>query len=470
MTIPYTFQLQDTRAIHRFLGRAYLSEDMGLGKSFISLFYVMRHPEVFPVVIVCPANLKLHWQGQARSHANLASDVLRTRKGAKLKATRSSPVTIVNFDILGSWMSYLKSIQPKLIIVDESHNLGNRTSQRSKNVKQLCKGVPHILFLSGTPITSRPIELWVPLSILRPDIFKSFGEFARRYCAPKRNMWGGWDYRGAIHLDELHEILTKTCMIRRRKIDVLDQLPPKQRTIVPLELSPADMREYNTAEQDFINWLARNFDRGKADRAAKAERLTRVGYLKRLAAKLKLTQVFDWIDNFIRGTDEKIVIFAWHQQIIDLIHKKYKEVSVTLTGGTSEKEKEFSVTKFLNNKQVRIFVGNIKAAGVGWSAKGVSTVAFVELEWSPGLHAQAEDRVHGIGRGTEGQHSEIYYLIAKDTVEEKLCEILQKKQVILSKTLDGGKNEDDLEIFDELLKAVKAVKGVRSEEQLLLFH
>ncbi len=239
-------------------------------------------------------------------------------------------------------------------------------------------------------------------------------------------------------------------MIRRRKEDVLDQLPAKRRHVVTLPLS--DRREYDLAHDDFIKWLIKHRP-DKVGSAVKAEALVRGGYLKRLAGKLKLPSVIDWVNSFLEEDEGKLILFAHHIEVVEELHARWAKQSVMVNGSVSMKQRRMAEEEFLKSKRKRIFVGNMRAAGVGWSAKGVSTVAFAEMDWTPGAHQQAGDRTHGIGRGVEGQTSEEWWLVAKDTVEEKLVKLLQKKSRILDSVLDG-KPSKDFDVFDKLMASM----------------
>lgn len=155
--------------------------------------------------------------------------------------------------------------------------------------------------------------------------------------------------------------------------------------------------------------------------------------------------------------------FAVHRKIISELHARYKGQSVVVDGSVTGRKRQLAMDQFLKDRKTRLFFGNIKAAGTGWSAKGVSTTAFVELPWSSGDVLQAEDRIHGINRGKEGCGANIYYLLAKGTIEEKLAELLNKKQKILARTLDNGKGEDEFDLFEELTKQLLVCNPVRSK-------
>jgi SWI/SNF-related matrix-associated actin-dependent regulator 1 of chromatin subfamily A len=355
------------------------------------------------------------------------------------------PIVILNYDILKHWLPWLKKLKPKMVVLDEVQNISNPSAKRSKAAKQLCRGVPRVLALSGTPILTRPIELFHPLSILCPDQFNSRWKFIHRYCGPRLTPWG-WEFKGASHTNELHQLLVDSCLVRRRKVDVLKDLPKKSRIVVPLPLS--NTSEYARAEADFVRWL-HGIDPDKAKRAAKAEGMTKVGYLLQLAAELKLTYVHEWIQNFLADSDEKLVVFAIHRKVLDELQSNCKFKSSRIDGSTTHRGRQVIVNQFQTDNTVRVLFGNIKAAGVGITLTAAHTVATVEMAWRPGDHDQADDRCYRIGTTEEVN---CYYLVAKGTVEEKLCRICQKKQGTVSSILDGGPMPEDTDIYDQLLR------------------
>jgi len=340
------------------------------------------------------------------------------------------------------------------VLVSNCHYVVNRRSQRSKYSKKLAQKIPNVLALSGTPLTNRLSELWQVLNIVRPDLYPSFWSYAIEFIGPVMKPWG-WDFSGSQNIDKLYRVLKKRTMIRRLKSEVLKDLPEKQQIVVPLEIERR--KEYNKANKEFIRWLAEK-SLAKARKALAAESLTKVGYLKRLAGELKLKSVCEWVDNFLEESDEKLILFCQHTAIIEALLARYEGKSVRVDGKVSSRERQKAIDAFLVQKRVRLLIGQTRAAGTGWSAKGVSNVAFVEIGWTPGEHTQAMDRSHGIGRGTEGKHTTVYWLVARDTVDEKVLSIITEKQKILDAALDGGNGSADVNVLDELLASIMREK------------
>ncbi len=444
MKLPY--QIKAVRKIEHFNGKALLADEMGLGKTIEALLWIKNHPKEKPIIVVCPASLKWMWEVFVHSILKTRCEILYGRKPPRTnKLIGKHPVIIINYEILPYWIKYLKKLKPKILIIDEIHYIKNSKAKRTRAIRKL-KKIPNIIGISGTPLLSRPAELWTALKLIRPDIFKSKLLFTIRYCNRKWTPFG-WDVSGARHLDELHELLNSTMMIRNLKKDVLKELPEKTRYVIPLEI---ERREYDDAVNNFIKWLSKK-SISKAKRAAKAQHLVKIGYLKRLAAKYKMKLVLNWIDNFLEESDGKLVLFCVHRHVVKILHNRYKDISVTIVGGIPQAKRKKAVRSFQKNRKIRIFIGNIQAAGVGITLTAASTLAFVELPWTPGECTQAEDREHRIGQKNTVT---IYYLVAKDTIEEKLCGLLQRKQKILSATLDGGTKVNQLNIFDELEKSL----------------
>jgi len=452
MTKLYTHQKKAVEKIQKFKGRALLADEMGLGKTLEALWWVKRSPKKRPVIVVCPANLKWVWEAETNKHIKIRAVVLNSQKPPRWnKLTKPEQLYIINYEILQFWISYLYRLRPQVLIVDECHYQKNRKAIRTKAVKKLARKIPHVICISGTPLTNRPSELFSSVHLVNPKEFPKWTPFKWRYCAPKMTPWG-WEYKGASNIRELHRRLKCSMMIRNLKKNVLKDLPEKIRIIIPIQIE--DLQEYQEAERNFIKWLSKK-SVAKAKKAKRAIKLVQLGYLKRLAADLKMKSTLRWIDDFLEQSNGKLVIFAIHKKVIKLIKEKYKKKIVVIDGSTPNKQRKLAVKAFQTNEKIRLFIGNIRAAGVGITLTAAHTLVFIELDWVPGNHTQAEDRIHRIG---QENMATIYYLVAKNTIEEKLCKIIQKKQRILSKVLDGSIETNRLDIFKALEKSLLKAK------------
>ncbi|MGH8120118.1 MAG: SNF2-related protein, partial [Gammaproteobacteria bacterium] len=338
MTVLYPFQKRGVRLIGKCDGRTLLADEMGLGKTIQAIEW-MRQNRKYPAVVVCPAGLKYHWAAQLARHGNLRSEILETRKPPVERLFRAHRIVIVNYDILDAWLPFLQKLDPQFVVVDEGQCIKSMAARRTKAVHKLCKGVLHVLVLSGTPMTNRPADLFSSLYLLWPTEFPNFHAFGFRYCAPRRTPWG-WDFRGATRIPELHERLKKLGMIRRLKKHVLKDLPDKTRIIVPLPIQ--DRKEYDKAEKEFAAWLREHVSRIQADKTLRAERLVRSGYLKRLTARLKLRAVMEWTDQFLEESDDKLILFAIHKSIVRNLMERYSSITVKLDGSITGRNRQYA--------------------------------------------------------------------------------------------------------------------------------
>jgi len=433
----YDFQKKCVRCITHFQGTALIGDDMGLGKTVEVIDWLKRHPKELPALVVCPATAKHVWESVGRDHAKLTSQIFYGRKPERLKnlLTYIPDLLIINYDILKYWTVELKKLKNvKSLILDECQYIKNRGTGRTRAVRRLVNhhDYDNILPTSGTPMVNRPSELFTAFNLVRPDLFPSFNSFAWEFCKPRLKPWG-WDYSGASHTKKLHRLFTQYVGIRRTKTEVLHELPPKVRHVIPLDID--NRATYNKAARDFISWL-KSESPDKARRAKKAEKITQLGYLRRLTAKGKLKSIIKWIEQFSeQNPNEKLVIFGIHRKVmLQPLYRHFKKNAVLLDGSTPSKKRKKIVDQFQSDKKTKYFFGNIKAAGTVITLTRSNNLAFAELDFVPGHHLQAEDRIHRI---TQNYNVDIFYLVAFDTIEVKLCKLLHKKQKIIQAIMDG---------------------------------
>lgn len=439
----FPYQLEGVQFIESRNGRALVGDEMGLGKTAQALSWLQLHPEARPAIIVCPASLKLNWAREAEMW--MSSPKYQVINGRPNGTPLTGEIIIINYDICSDWMERLVAYKPKVVVTDECHYYKNSKAIRTKAIKTLAKGVPHFIALSGTPIVNRPNEMFNAISCVQPKLFPSYFKFAQRYCGAVHNGFG-WDFGGASNTEELHRILTDTVMIRRKKADVLKDLPPKMRNVVPMELD--NQKDYSRAEADFIRWLREEFGKAKADAAKRAEALVRIESLKQLAVAGKMREATEWIQDFLE-TGEKLVVFAVHKNVIDSVMKAFPG-AVKVDGSCSQEERQKAVDRFQNDPTCRLFVGNIKAAGVGLTLTKSSNTCFLELGWTPGDHDQAEDRVHRIGQESDSVNA--WYLLASSTIEEEIAKLIDRKRAVLAKVLDGEEITEESMLSELLTK------------------
>jgi SNF2 family DNA or RNA helicase len=235
--------------------------------------------------------------------------------------------------------------------------------------------------------------------------------------------------------ERLHWHLRRTCFIRRRKSEVLPQLPDKRRAIVPIELS--NRREYETAERDVIAWLREQpLDLRELDaqiaRVLRAKRLAQLGLLKRLAARGKLRASLAWIHDFMQS-GEPLVVFAHHREIQDAVIERFPD-ALHLLGSDDTAARDATVQAFQSPDGPPLLIASTAVASHGLTLTRASNVCFLELEWTPAAHDQAEDRVHRIG-----QHDAVtaWYLLAADSIDETISRVLARKRGTVGAITDG---------------------------------
>lgn len=418
--------------------RAIIGDEMGLGKTLQAIAVMLSNPDIKRTVIVCPAMVKYVWKNQLWEHAKIRADVLEGRKPRAVY----SKIVVINYDILSYWKDHLKKYD--LLILDECHYVKNRKAKRTGAVKEIGGEIPHIIGLSGTPITSRPAEFFTILNILHPRQFTSFMKFGIRYCKGHKSRFG-WQFKGATNTKELHDIVSHLCMIRRRKADVLKELPDKVRTVIPVRMSKEGIKNYAEVGNRTASWMSAF----GGDKKKRTEALAMIEYLKQAAVAGKMESVVSWLKEWLEDCDEKLVLFTTHRQTIVDLMEYFPNICVKLDGSVSKNEREAAIQKFIEKPQIKFFIGNLKAAGTGIDGlqRVCSNVAFVELGWSPGDHVQAEDRLHRIGqKGSVG----VYYLVAENTIEEDIAKIIDTKRKVVDQVLDG-RNPVDSDLLLELM-------------------
>ncbi len=439
----FPFQAKGVQFIEQRDGRALIGDEMGLGKTVQALGWLQLQSKKRPVIIVVPASLKLNWQNEANKW--LTEPNVQVLSGKNTDVTLYGDIIIINYDILAAWLERLQALRAKVLILDESHYIKSNTAQRTKAVKKLAKSIPHIIALSGTPIINRPIEFYNIINIIDNTIVPNFWTYVHRYCKAKKNGFG-WDFSGASNTDELHKKLTESIMIRRLKKDVLQDLPDKIYSFVPIPLT--NRNEYNEAENNFIDYLRKTRGAEAADRASGAETLVQIELLKQVAVAGKMEGVIDWIEEFLQS-GEKLVVMATHCIVLETLESVFKKISVRLDGSTSPEQRQQVVDDFQNKDTVRLFLGNIKAAGVGITLTAASNVAFIELPYTPAELQQAEDRCHRIGQKNAVN---IYYLLSENTIESKIAMLLDSKKQVLDAVLDGKITKRE-SLLQELFKS-----------------
>ena len=423
------YQKEGLGFLQAYDGCGLIADDMGLGKTAQALAYLHIHPELRPALVVAPAFLKINWKKEIDKFMPPCDvSILTGLKPDKDKLSEN--INIINYEILRGWAPLFKKIPMAVIIGDEIHKIKNRKAQQSKAFKKIAKPIPHKIFLTGTPILNRPVEIFNAIELLRPKLF-NYWKFVNRYCRARQTPFG-LDVGGHSNEEELNSALIDNgIMIRRLKTDVLKELPPKTYQDIYLQISNG--KEYDEAEDDLISWLESKGQEDRAEKAKHSEALVKTGYLKRLAATGKVNETIKWIEGIL-DEGRSLVLFAFHKNILDLIEEKFGEVCCRVDGSASTQNKQLAVDMFQAGKK-KLIIGNIDAMGVGWTLTASDIVAFLEYPWSPKIKEQAEDRIHRIGQ--ESENITVVNLIGENTIDEPIITMLEKKSRIIGKIIDG---------------------------------
>jgi SNF2 family DNA or RNA helicase len=330
-------------------------------------------------------------------------------------------------------------------VLDESHYCKNPRAQRTQAAQRLAAAVPRdglVLALTGTPVMNRAPELISQLRILgRLGDFGSGAQFGERFRGPDAHL-------------RLHWHLRARCFVRRLKADVLPQLPAKTRAVVPVSLD--NEAEYRLAEEDVIAWLhSQPLDLGELDAkvaaALRAERLVRLNALKLLAARGKLQAALHWIHDFL-SSGEPLVVFARHREIQRAVLERFPD-ALHVLGEDSRRARDQAVQAFQTGEWegAQLLVCSIEVAGQGITLTRASNVAFLELDWTPAKHDQAEDRCHRIGQQDAVNAT---YLLAADTIDETIATLLERKRAVIGAVTDG-REEDERGVVDALVAELR---------------
>ncbi|HEY1778394.1 MAG TPA: DEAD/DEAH box helicase [Solirubrobacteraceae bacterium] len=424
--------------------RAFLADEQGLGKT-IEAIATLAADDAFPAIVVCPASLKLNWMRELERWLPGRSARMLSGTSADGGDQEPAEITVVNYEIVAARIEHLRALEPRAVVIDESHYCKNPGAKRTQAVGRLSAAVPSdglVLALTGTPVMNRPPELISQLRILgRLADFGSGAQFGKRFRGPDAH------YR-------LHWHLRARCFVRRLKVDVLPQLPAKTRAVVPVELD--NMAEYRLAEQDIVAWLRsqpldlRELD-ARVAAALRAERLVRLNALKLLAARGKLPAALSWIHDFLTS-GERLVVFARHREVQQAVLERFPS-ALHILGADSQRARDLSLRDFQSpdGSGNQLIVCSIEVAGQGITMTRASNVAFLELDWTPAKHDQAEDRCHRIGQASAVNVS---YLLAADTIDETIAALLERKRSVIGAVTDGRAHEDTA-VLDALVAEMR---------------
>lgn len=432
-------------------GRAIIADAPGLGKTAQSLGYI-KHMGYKRVLVVSPASVKFAWASEVKKWTNLTAVVIDAKTDL---STISSDVNvwIINYDVLKKHHAQLSKVRFDCMIGDEAQLIKSSAALRTKAFRSISRDIPSVILLSGTPLLSRPSELFSLLNIVDAKTWNNWYEYARRFCGMKQTRWGV-DVSGATNIEELHARIRRY-FIRRDKSEVLKELPPKTFINVPVALDAGIRKEYNAAADDLARYLRQYSGKQPAEvaKAMAAEKLQQLNVLRQLCSFGKIDTAIELVESIL-DAGEKVLVFCSFIGPLDKLKEHFGDKAVMLTGKTPVEERGAIVEAFQKNKKVSVFLGGIKSAGVGITLTAASNVIFLDYSWNPADHQQAQDRVHRPGQVAESVN--IYQLEALATIDEDLKEILNKKQDIFDRVIEGKVGDEEAGA-DAMEMAIKRV-------------
>ena len=409
-----------------------LADDMGLGKT-TSAVIASLESGAKKVLIVCPASLKINWDREIKNYSDRKVLIVEGRKWGS-----TFDYYIINYDIIKNYHTTDKSEDSDdykllvnagfdLAIVDEAHYISNSTANRTRLLNDVLEKIPKVWLLTGTPMTSRPINYFNLLKIVESPLTLNWQTYVKRYCKGFQFRVGNrkvWNTSGASNLDELRE-RTKNVVLRRMKTDILD-LPEKIVTPIFVELNS---KMYEEEMDDFTR-----ISNDNKDKETLTVTLNRLMKVRQLISYEKIPYTCEIIDRCLEQ-GKKVIVLTNFTMTLDMLHEKYKKNSVTLDGRMSKDKRQENVDRFQNEDKVKVFIGNIKAAGVGITLTAAEVVIMNDLSFVPADHSQGEDRAYRYGQKNSVL---VYYPVFENTVEKIIYNILQRKKGVIDQVMGDG--------------------------------
>ena len=424
-----------------------LADDMGLGKTTSTIIAALESGSK-KVLIICPATLKINWKREIENYSDKSIYIAESKN-----FSTEADFVIINYDIIKNFHdpkkkndSQVLAAKFDLVIIDEAHYIKNATAQRTKLINDIIKNTERIWLLTGTPMTSRPIDYFNLLSIIDSPVAKNWMAYAIRYCSGYQFNVGGrkvWNVTGASNLEELRD-RTLGLTLRRLKENVLD-LPDKIITPVYLRLKS---KSYENVMGEYYDWYDKNPEESKS-LTVQFSKLTKV---RQIIADEKIAQTIELAENILEQ-DKKVIIFCNFTDSLNKITEHFGKTAVKLDGSMSKPERQNSVDQFQDNPKVKVFVGNIKAAGVGITLTAAEAVIMNDLSFLPSDHAQAEDRAYRYG---QKNNVLVYYPIFENTIEGIIYDILNNKKQVIATVM--GDNQHPADAAEEILQRINELR------------
>lgn len=435
-----------------------IADEMGLGKSVQTVGVINCLDDFDNILIICPNSMKGIWRNELHTWCTHSGKKISINNSAEFKP---ADIMIINYEAfrfsinpkskdfrdpekgkfnstLELWKDLKKLDGIDLLILDESHRIKNWQANTTRNIFKLKSriGVDQAIFLTGTPIFSRPDEIWTTIKFFeyedkfrgtKADFMKYYQNsyFDRRY---KRTIMGE-----PQHLDELQSLLRSYFMIRRTKSQVFDDMPEKLRKIVPVEVDQSKFENFQHLTQKIHDISALSSDDMEQNilSSLSIQDIREYSELRMLAGEEKVSAVIEYVKSIL-DTGEKVIIFGHHKRVLAEYKKAFPNCAF-ITGSTPSDDRADIVDRFQNDPDCRVFIGNMISAGVGLTLTASSNVVFAELDPVPANMRQAEDRAHRI---SQTETVVAHYIVADKTLDAYLADMIIGKQNIFDRMIE----------------------------------
>lgn len=430
----------------------FITDEMGLGKTMMALNLMDYRKEIGKVkhvLVICGVNgLKYNWVEEIKKHSYNNCQVIDGTKAKRIEKIQSYWqffYNIINIEslrdeaILEFLSKLCSSGKISGIIIDEFHKANNHKSQQGKGLREL--DAKYKIALSGTPITKRIDKSWSMLNWMGIEN-STYWNFVKRYCY--LGGYTGWEPTGEYkNLDELHERFDRY-QIRRTK-DIL-KLPPKIYQTIYVEMTKDERNEYTQIKRGIL----RDIESGDVRFINPAVATIK---LRLFTDKIKTRALKNTITSLIEDNEQPCVVFSMYKEGLYILQEELKDFKpLLLTGDILKAEDKQKVIKaFQDEKESNVLMGTIQAMGTGYTLTRASYVNFLNKSWTVTDNIQAEDRCHR--RGTTGSVTVVTYIV-KNSVDERVEEILANDKIYIDKVVDGVPifKMNNKQIFDEIMR------------------
>lgn len=442
-----SYQAAGARAL-RHLSRGILADDMGLGKT-IQAIAAAAQKQNKHILIITLNGLQTNWKSEIEALLG-AGQSIEVYDGKHVIAR--SRWVIIHYEAakLDRNLVKLVDVHWDVVIVDEAHRCKSRKS-KTKNgnttnyglVQYLSRRCTSLYLLTGTPMRENPGDVWPLLHFIDPKKYSSYWRWIERYVIFKQTYFGKQpdEY---VNLDKLSEELS-AYMIRRRKRDVIADLPPKRIHTVKCSMGKRQTSIYNQMLSDYVAEVEKGvFVTAPAEVsrlmrlrqiATDANALSDVSFSQRIPSG-KMDTLKSMATEIVEEHDEKLVVFTnWARVAAQAEYHLRKLGCVLYTGSATKDQRDAMVTSFQMDPKVRVFIGTIGAAGTGLTLTAASKMIFLDRAWTPDDNAQAEDRIYA--RMNDMHGADIYKLIAADTIDEQIDEYIEQKKLTVDSVIEN---------------------------------